>query len=132
MKPEKIIPQLILIFHFVRAFFRPHADLALENLALRQQVATLKKDRPRPRLTRFDRLFGVLLRKVWPGWAESLIVVKPETVVGWHRKGFKLIWTYKSRKKGLGRPSIDKEIRELICRMARENITWMDMRGDGK
>ena len=63
------------------------------------------------------------LRGLWPHWQSALILVKPETVIGWHRKGFKLYWTWKSRNRG-GRPAMDAEVRTLIRRMARENPTW--------
>jgi len=97
----------------------------MENLSLRQQVATLKKDNPRPRLNTFDRAFWVALRKIWPRWKESLLIVKPETVVGWHRRGFRFRWAFISRRgKKRGRPNINKEIRELIRRTAFENSTW--------
>jgi transposase InsO family protein len=98
-------------------------ELALENLALRQQLAVLKRTTKRPTLTHADREFWVALSRVWPDRQNALILVKPETVIGWHRKGFKLYWTWKSRNRG-GRPRIDAEIRTLIRRMARENPTW--------
>ena len=74
----------------LRVFFRSRHDTALEMLALRQQVAVLKRKRPRPGLNPWDRLFWVALRHFWPRWAEVLVVVRPETVVGWHRAGFRL------------------------------------------
>jgi putative transposase len=107
---------------FARAItvaLRPRGHLVLENLALRQQLAVLKRKRPRPRISRTDRLFWVLLRRCWSRWADALITVKPETVVRWHRAGFRAYWRWKSRKPG--RPRIDHDVRELICRMAREN-----------
>jgi hypothetical protein len=70
------------------AYFRSQSDLAVEILALRQQVAVLKRKRPRPTLNWSDRLFWVLLRQFWSSWKSVLIVVKPDTVVGWHRAGF--------------------------------------------
>src|SRR5438067_1655986 len=75
----------------LRAFFRSRADLALEILALRRQVAVFKRKRPRPSLNSSDRLFWALLRRVWSGWKSVLIVVKPDTVVGWHRAGFRCL-----------------------------------------
>ena len=98
-------------------------ELALENLALRQQLAILKRKTKRPKLNKADRAFWVALCRLWPDWQNALILVKPETVIGWHRKGFKLYWTWKSRNRG-GRPPIDRELRALIRRMARENPTW--------
>ncbi len=75
----------------LRVFFTCRVDLALEILALRQQVAVLKRKRPRPQLSGIDRLFWTPLRGIWPRWAEVLLIVKPETVVGWHRAGFRLL-----------------------------------------
>jgi putative transposase len=106
-----------------RVFFRSRHDAALEILALRQQVAVLKRKRPRPRLNPWDRLFWATLRHVWSRWAEVLVVVKPETVVGWHRAGFRLFWRWRSRTRG-GRPETAAEIRALIRRVAVENSTW--------
>jgi len=124
MRAKIIISWLQIICWFLRLLFQTRANLLIENIALRQQLAVLKKDNPRPRLSQFDRFFWVLLHRIWTKWSEPLIIVKPETVVGWHRKGFKLFWTRKSKKKDLGRPRIDKEVRELILRMAFENPGW--------
>jgi hypothetical protein len=85
----RIVSRLMPLIKSFRSGFRARADLAIENLPLRQQVATLKKDNPRPRLNIFDRAFWVALRKIWPRWKESLLIVKPETVLGWHRRGFR-------------------------------------------
>jgi len=99
-------------------------DLALEILALRQQVAVLKRKRPNPKLNRMDRLFWTALRRVCSRWAEVLLIVKPETVVGWHRAGFRLYWRWRSRGRTAGRAKITPEIQELTHRMAKENPTW--------
>ncbi len=99
-------------------------NLLLENLALRQQLAIMKQKNKRPKIRLRDRVFWVFLPRIWKDWKSVLIVVKPETVIRWHRKGFKLFWAYKSRKKGVGRPSIDPEIRELIKKMAKKNPLW--------
>ena len=108
----------------VRVVFLCRTDLALEILALRQQVAVLKRKRPRPKLNRMDRLFWTALRTFWSRWAEALLIVKPETVVGWHRAGFRLYWRWRSRGSASGRAKITPEIQELIQRMAKENPTW--------
>jgi hypothetical protein len=107
----------------IRVFFRSRSDTALEVLALRQQVAVLKRRRPRPTLRRLDRLFWTTLRRFWSRWADVLVIVKPETVVGWHRAGFRFYWRWRSRPQG-GRPKINDEIRALIRRMAEENAGW--------
>jgi hypothetical protein len=108
----------------VRVFFMCRTDLALEILALRQQVAVLKRKRSRPKLSRIDRLFWTALRSAWFRWAEVLLIVKPETVVSWHRAGFRLYWRWRSRGPAAGRATITAEIQELIRRMARENRSW--------
>jgi putative transposase len=107
----------------IRVFFRRRVDTSLEVLALRQQVAVLKRKRSRPVLTRLDRFFWTTLRQLWPRWSEVLAIVKPETVVGWHRAGFRLYWRWRSRPRG-GRAKISAEIRSLIRRMAIENAGW--------
>ncbi|MDB4278679.1 hypothetical protein N9917_03680, partial [Deltaproteobacteria bacterium] len=106
-----------------RSSLKSQRELALENLALRQQLAILHRKSKRPKLHNADRAFWVALCRLWPDWQNALILVKPETVIGWHRKGFRLYWTWKSRNRG-GRPPIDRELRTLIRRMARENPTW--------
>jgi len=107
----------------VRVFFHNRVDTSLEVLALRQQVAVLKRKRPRPSLNRLDRFFWTTLRHIWPRWSDVLVIVKPETVVGWHRAGFRLYWRWRSRPRG-GRPKVSVEIRTLLRRMAAENADW--------
>ena len=106
----------------VRVLFRSRVDTSLEVLALGQQIAVLKRKRPRPRLTRFDRFFWTTLRQLWSRWSDVLVIVKPETVVGWHRAGFRLYWRWRSRSRG--RPKISDEVRTLIRTMAAENSGW--------
>ena len=104
---------------------RSREDLVLENPALRQQLLTLHAKRPRPRLGVLDRLFWVVLRRSWSGWRRSLILVAPETVVRWHRTGFRLYWSWISRARhAVGRKPISREVRELVFRMVAENPTW--------
>ena len=107
----------------IRAFFRSRVDTSLEILALRQQVAVLKRKRPRPALTRLDRFFWTAMRQLWPRWSDVLAIVRPETVVGWHRAGFRLYWRWRSRPRD-GRPKISKEVRTLIRTIAAENSGW--------
>ena len=100
-------------------------DLILENLALRQQLLALHAKRPQRRLTAQHKLFWVMLRKLWSGWRNPLILVTPRTVTGWHRAGFRLYWTWVSRARRVGgRRPVSKEIRALIFRMVAENPTW--------
>jgi hypothetical protein len=97
----------------------------LENLALRQQLAVLARRRPQPRFSNGDRLLWISLRRLWSGWTRALILVQPDTVVRWHRAGFKLYWKWISRSRvRVGRKSTSKEIRELIFRIVAENPTW--------
>ncbi len=120
-------------FQSLRSIFDSGIDLALENVALRQQLVTFKKGNPRPKLNRFDRIFWVWMRRLWGKWLNALIIVKPETVVRWHRKGFKLYWkfiSYRGKKKG--KQKIDKEIRILIKIIANENPTWRAPRIHGE
>src|SRR5215472_315862 len=106
----------------VRVFWQSRSDTALEVLALRQQVAVLKRQRPRPVLNSFDRLFWTLLRRFWSRWSNVLVIVivKPETVVSWHRAGFRRYWCWRSRRRG-GRLRVTDEIRGVIRRLAEEN-----------
>ena len=92
---------------------RLRRDLALENLALRQQLAVLRRDSSRPQLEDHDRLFWIALKRVWPRWEGVLQLVQPATVMKWHRAGFRFYWRRKSRPKG-GRPRIDPQLRKLI------------------
>src|SRR6266571_300906 len=120
------------MFRFIRLcfvtlvrLFRTRRSLLLENLALRQQLVVLKGRHPRPSLGTFDRLFWVVARRVWSGWKQSLIIVTPETVVRWHRAGFRLYWRLISRvRRQAGRRQTAQEVRELIFRMVAENPTW--------
>ena len=108
------------------------SDLALENLVLRQQLAILKRPKKRPQIRTKDRLFWIILSRFWNNWRQALIVVKPETVIRWHRKGFKLFWRFKSRRKGPGRPPVSPEIRDLILKMANANPLWGEPRIHGE
>ncbi len=98
--------------------------LVTENLALRQQLLVLQRATNRPGLRRRDRLFWVTLSHLWRDWRSILVIVKPETVIKWHRQGFKCYWRWKSRSGRVGRPKINQEIRDLIRRMSRESPTW--------
>jgi putative transposase len=98
--------------------------LQVENLALRHQLAVLRRSVKRPKLTSADRLLWALLCEAWSDWRSSLLIVKPETVIAWHRKGFRLFWTWKVHRGQPGRPPVSKEIRQLIRKMSRENPLW--------
>ena|SRR5258708_185328 len=114
-----------LLFGLLWRFFHSRRDLLLENLALRQQLLAVQRRNPRPRLTRLDRLFWVVTKRLWPQWKQALVIVTPETVVRWHRAGFLLYWNWISHhRKVFGRKRASKELRELIFRMVDENPTW--------
>jgi len=108
----------------LRDTFRGRAVLQLELLALRHQLATLERTSPRLSLRSADRLLWVILSRILPNWREVLVIVKPETVVGWHRKSFRLFWTWRSRRGRGGRPAVLHAVRNLIRRMSRENPLW--------
>jgi len=122
---------LILLFSFLKSGLKNQTELALENLALRQQLAILKRNHPRARLKKGDRLFWACLSYFWQKWRESLILVKPETVIRWHRKGFALYWTHLS-KQHAGRPASGRKFRDLIRKMANANPTWGSPRIHGE
>jgi putative transposase len=119
-----------IVIRTLRSTLRSQRGLALDNLALRQQLATLKYRHPRPRLTGADRLFWVLLSRLWSGWRGAVHIVQPETVIRWHRQGFRYYWRWKSRRRG--RPRIDPEIRNLIRLMCRANPLWGAPRSHGE
>src|ERR1017187_4874706 len=108
----------------VSAAFKSRVALQLENLALRHQLGVLRRSVKRPRLTTVDRFLWAWLCEVWNDWRSSLMIVKPETVIAWHRKSFRLFWTWKVRHGQPGRPAIPPEVRDLIRKMSRENPLW--------
>src|ERR1700675_4736038 len=102
--------------------FRSRAVLELENLALRHQLQVLRRQRPgRPRLFTIDRLLWVWFYRLWPRCLDTMVLVKPATVVQWHRQGFRLFWRWRWRS---GRSSVDREIRKLIREMSSANPIW--------
>jgi len=109
---------------FVHSLFKSRRQLTLENLALRQQLAMLKSSGKRPRVSPADRLFWVLFSTYVNGWRSMLHALHPDTVVRWHREGFRRYWAWKSRRQHAGRPSVDKEIRKLIRQMQAANVGW--------
>ena len=108
----------------VSASFRSRAALQLEILALRHQIGVLQRSVKRPKLTPADRLLWVWLATVWYDWKSRAFIMQASTVIGWHRKGFRLFWTWKIRRSRPGRPKVPKEVRELIRTMSRENPLW--------
>jgi transposase InsO family protein len=118
-----MLPLLYALLATARSRPKPQRELALENVAFPQQLGIVQRKTQRPKLTQADRAFWVALCRLWPDWQNALIIVKPDSVIGSHREGFELYWTWKSRNRG-GRPRVDAEIRTLIRRMAGENPTW--------
>jgi putative transposase len=104
--------------------FLSRAALQLEILALRHQLGVLQRSVKRPKLTSSDRLLWVWLCRIWPGWRSALIIVQPDTVIAWHRNGFRLFWKLKGGCGRPGRPSVPQDVRELIRRLNRENPLW--------
>jgi hypothetical protein len=100
---------------------RTQRALVFENLALRHQLAVLQRTAARPRLRTSDRLFWALLSRLWSGWTDALSIVQPATVIRWQRTGFRLVWAWKSRRNGPGRPAVAPAVRGLIRRMSQAN-----------
>ena len=117
-----MIKWLSIFLNFLVSLVRTRRDLAFENLLLRQQLAVLKENGARPQLSQTDRSFWVLISRIWPRWRNILDIVRPETVVRWHREGFRRHWAVKCRRRG--RPPIDPQIRALIRRMCEANPLW--------
>ena len=105
------------------AAFQAQLSLTVENMALRQQLAVLRRTAKKPRLTAVDRGFWLVLLRLWPGWRDALALVQPETVVRWHRSGFRAFWRWKSSR-GAGRPAEEARLQALIVRLATDNPAW--------
>ena len=104
---------------FFPRFLSSRRSLLIENLALRQQLAVFQRQHSRPRLIPSDKIFWLLMRRLWSSWKTALIVVSPESVVRWHRVGFQLYWRLISRvHKPVGRRPVTREIRELIFKIS--------------
>ena len=109
----------------IAALLKPKALLVAENLCLRQQLVVLQRRQPRPRLLGADRRFWILARQWYSGWRDVLLIVQPETVLRWHREGWRAYWRWRSRpRRRGGRQPIAAEVRALIRRMASENRFW--------
>ena len=119
-----MIALIRLLLAILSSPFKSKSWLAAENAALRQQLIVLRrKAKGRARLTNADRLFFVLLYRWFPSILEVLTIIRPETLLRWHRVGFRRYWRWKSREQG-GRPRIQAELRALIWRMSVENPLW--------
>ena len=116
-----LIPLLI----GLSASLRSRAELQVEIAALHHQLQILRqRSGARPRLRSSDRIFWTWLSRLWSGWRRALVIVKPETVLAWHRRGFQLYWRQKSRNRGAGRPKVSREVRALIRKMCLSNPSW--------
>ena len=102
---------LVALLVLLRSVLRLRMDLQVENLALRHQIGVLQRSlKRRPKLTAMDRLLWASMSRLWRDWRSALVIVKPETVVAWHRMGFRLFWTWKVRRGQPGRPAIAREL----------------------
>lgn len=129
------MPTLVLfLFRFARLLFSGHAAVAIENAALRLQLAAFQRKRKRPVLTPLDRLFWVALSLLWSGWRAPLVYVRADTVVRWQRERFRRFWARLSKvnRGRRGRPATATEIRHLIERMAKANPLWRAPRIHGE
>ena len=116
---------LFIVLSALAVMCQTSAQLRLENLALRQQLGVLRRSAPkRLKLTPADRVFWVWLRRLWSDWKSALLIVKPETVIAWHRKGFRLFWRWKIQHGRPGRPAVPPEVRDLIQMMSGNNPRW--------
>jgi hypothetical protein len=118
------------VLHFlvwaILAALRPKALLIAENLCLRQQLLVLQRRHPQVRLRHADRQFWICASRWFAGWRNSLLIVKPETVLRWHRRGWRAYWSWRSnrQRRRSGRQPIPEELQALIGRMAAENRLW--------
>ncbi|HEV2125566.1 MAG TPA: hypothetical protein VGW38_22670 [Chloroflexota bacterium] len=110
---------------------RSRQALVAENLLLRQQLTVAWRARPRPRLRRGDRVLWVVARRLCADWRRHLVLVQPETVLHWHRRGWRLVWWWRSRRP-TGRPRLPQEVRVLIRRLSEENRLWGTERSCGE
>jgi putative transposase len=107
-------PVISVLLAFVVALFRSQASLYLENLALRHQLIVYQHTVHRPYLRPTDRLFWVWLSRLWSGWQSALAFVQPRTVIAWQRQRFREHWRRLSQHGTPGRPTLAKEVRDLI------------------
>ena len=119
-----MLNSFLLTIRFLILVFSGHKQVALENVALRHQLAVFTREKRRPRLRDRDRLLWIALKKLWTDWRSALVFVQSETVTGWQRKRFKRYWWRLSQPKGPGRPRVYLEIRKLVRTMATANPIW--------
>jgi len=117
-------PSLQALVAFFLSLFRSRLAMQAEILALRHQLGVYQRTCVRPRLRPADRMLWAWLSRAWSGWREALVIVKPETVIAWRRKNFRQHWARLSRLGKPGRPSIPRQVRDLIRRMSSANPLW--------
>jgi transposase InsO family protein len=122
--PSLMITLLLHLLRLLPFLCGGHRQLALENLALRQQLAVYKRTVTRPKLRTTDRLFWIGLARVWTGWRQPLVMVTPDTVLRWQRRRFREYWTKLSGRPTVGRPPVHADIKALVRRMAAANPLW--------
>src|SRR4030095_8566933 len=116
-----MLDSFLLAIRFLTLVLSGHKQVALENVALRHQLAVLTRENKRPCLRERDRLFWIVLEKLWKDWRSAREFVQPETVIGWQCKRFRRYWWRLSQPKGAGRPRVHWEIRRLVRTMAAAN-----------
>jgi hypothetical protein len=119
-----MLTALVMLLRTIGLMCQGHRAVALENLALRQQLATFTRARKRPQLRTHDRLFWILLAQGWHEWRTALMIVQPDTVVRWHREWFRRRWADCSKRSRPGRPKTTVAIRALVDKMASANPLW--------
>src|SRR6266705_3219626 len=112
---------ILLGFRLIILVLSGQKQVALENAAMRQQLGVFKRNVKRPRLSVWDRLFWSGLMTIWKDWRSALVIVRPETVIGWQRRRLKRYWWRLSQRKGPGRPTVSSEIRKLVRNMVAAN-----------
>ena len=115
---------ILSLFRMIPMILGGYGQVALENLALREQLAIFQRSVPRPKIRPTDRLFWVCLRKVWKEWKSALVIVRPETVLDWQRRRFRRYWSQLSQHTNPGRPRTNADIRKLVTTMAEANVGW--------
>jgi len=110
-------------FSIISSIFKSRASLQLENMMLRKQIDILMRRQKRPLVHNRDRLFFVLLSELYTEWRKAFFIFQPDTLIRWHKHGFKLFWRMKTKNKG-GRNKMDSKLKALIVQMANENPLW--------
>jgi transposase InsO family protein len=119
---------MLFLIHIFRNCFARKLDivayLTAENLALRQQLIVLKRNQKRPSFKVRDRVFWKVLSQFWPSWQDSLVIVQPDTVIGWQKRAFRFYWRRKSRGAHRGRPKLSPEVKSLVLKLSTANSLW--------